>query len=215
MGLNDYSFDQLLPGYLTNVEKGRIRDSLEQFFDRPEKINYNGFYSMEGQNFLMQSDILHSVSGIDWNEEQNTYTTGYSPALLISNSCDVSTENNRSINSKEALFAPLISVKLHLQSLHEAGYRADQIQRFHTTLAKQEYTNLLYLPPNPINHEEYIVRLDRIYWVPQTQLVNIVNDLNGHRFVSLSDWGYYLYLTKLSLHTCRVPEEIERRNPHK
>jgi hypothetical protein len=211
MSLSDYSFDQMLPSYLTNTAKGRIKEALEQFFDDKEYISYNGFYTKEKHEYLMQSDVVHSVVGIDWNAEEKKYITGFVPALLISNSCDVALENDRSLNSKEALFAPIISVDTHLNFAKDNGSTVEQVDNIYRTLRRQEYTNLFYLPPNPVNGKDYIVRLDKIYWVPQTELIEILSDLDKNRFISLSDWGYYLYITKLSLHTCRIPEEIERK----
>ncbi len=211
---SDYSFEQMLPSYLTNTAKGRIKDALEQFFGDKENINYDDFYTQEHHDFLMQSDMMHSVIALDWNSGNRTYDTGYSPAILISNSCDVTLENNRSINNKEALFAPIISVENYLNFAKARGSSTPQLETFYTTLKKQEYTNLFYLPANPLNKQEYIVRLDKIYWLPRNELVETVKDLKNQRFASLSDWGYYLYLTKLSLHICRVPEEIERRTTY-
>jgi hypothetical protein len=212
MSLSNYSFEELLPPYLTNTAKGRIRKALEQFFGEKEHIDYSDFYTQQNNNFLLQSDVVHSIVGIDWNFKEKRYETGFSPALLISNSCDVTLDNDRSINGKEAMFAPLISVKNHLEQIKGKGHSDDQVNAFYQTLVKQEFTNLFYLPPNPINKNEYIVRLDKIHWVPQPELAEIIQDLSNNRFISLSHWGYYLYLTKLSLHTCRVPEELERKD---
>lgn len=211
MSLSSYSFDEMLPSYLTNTAKGRIKVALEQFFSDKDHIDYSDFYTLEKHSFLMQSDILHSIVGIDWNAVERRYETGFIPALLVSNSCDVTLENDRSINSKEALFAPIIPVKEYLEYAKGDGSSEAQVTNFYNILKRQEYTNLFYLPNNPVNGKDYIVRLDKIHWVPQTELVETLRDLDNQRFISLSDWGYYLYLTKLSLHTCRVPEEIERK----
>ena len=159
----------------------------------------------------MQSDLVHSVPGIDWDTQTKQFISGYIPALLISNSCDVTVENDRSVNNKEALFAPIIPLDNYLGLKRDLGYTDQQLATFYTALKKQSYTNLIYFPKNEINGQEYIVRLDKISWVPQTALIDMLKDLDNQRFISLSDWGYYLFITKLSVHLCRVPEEIERR----
>lgn len=212
MSLEKHSFDRLLPAYLTSTDKRRIRSALSQFFERETEINYAEFYSHHSHSVLMQSDLIHSIISIDWDDENRSYRTGYSPGILISNSCDVSLENVRSINNKEALFAPIISLLDFQQGLKEDNRSDAEIISFTNVLKRQEYTNLFYLPPNHLNHKDYIVRLDKIHWVPQTELGEIIKDLEYHRLLSLSDWGYYLFLTKLSIHTCRVPEDLERRN---
>ena len=212
MSINDYTFDKLLPPYLTDVDKGRIKAGLDQFLKGQDEIDYDGFYSYQNHNVLMQSDLVHSIISIDWDELGQRFKTGYIPGILVSNSCDVNLENKRSINNKEALFAPITPLRDYIESAREDKYSEDQIISFYDRLKKQDHTNLFYLPPNHINGREYIVRLDKIWWVPQTELIKIFEDINNSRFLSLSDWGYYLFLTKLSLHTCRVPEELERRN---
>lgn len=212
MNLRSYSLNELLPSYLTDTAKGRIQDALGQFSeDNSNTIDYTGFYSYEKQALLIQSDVVHSIPGIDWDTNTKQFISGFIPAILISNSCDVSLENERSLNNKEALFAPIVPVKDYVELGNRKGYSNSQLDSFYTTLKKQAYTNLLYLPQNEINSQEYIVRLDKINWVPQTELMEIIHDLENKRFISLSDWGYYLFITKLSIHLCRVPEEIERR----
>ena len=158
----------------------------------------------------MQADILNSVKGILWDESSGDIESGYNPAMLISNSCDVSVENTRSLNQKDALFAPIVPLAVYVDDCLKEGFTQGQVNSFLNVLRKQEYTNLFYLPPNPINGLEYFVRLDRIYWIPISQLKNTMENLSDSRFLSLSQWAWYLFLVKLSLHSSRVPETIER-----
>jgi len=206
--ISRFSFEELLPPYLISAEKGRIKTALRQFFNEGTEPLYDGFYTFKKQPYLMQADVLHSVKGINFDFDRGEYETGYNAAMLISNSCDVSTENNRAVNQKEALFAPIVPVNAYLEDFEEQGFSHDQLNNFYNTLKRQEYTNLFYMPP--VNDVDYMVRLDRTYWVPQSEIAEALSDLDGSRFISLSNWGYYLFITKLSLHLCRVPEEFER-----
>lgn len=209
MILSSQAFNELLPPYLHEITKGRIRNALSQF-TLEGNIDYSGFYTVSGNDYLMQADILNSVRGILWDENSEELESGFNPAMLISNSCDVSVENIRSLNQKDALFAPIVPLDVYVDDCLKEGFTRDQIDSFLNVLRKQEYTNLFYLPPNPINQLEYFVRLDRIYWLPISQLNQTMQNLKDSRFLSLSQWAWYLFLVKLSFHTCRVPETIER-----
>lgn len=209
MILSEQAFNELLPPYLHEVEKGRIRSALSQFTEEGE-INYSNFYTTNGPQYLMQADILSSVKGIMWDEQTGDVQNGYNPAMLISNSCDVSSENTRSLNQKDVLFAPIIPLEEYIADCEAAGTTQGQLTSFINVLKRQEHTNIFYLPPNPKNSREYLVRFDRIYWLPIYHLTDSIADVPQSRFISLSTWAWYLFIVKLSLHTCRVPETVER-----
>lgn len=211
--LSDYKFDELLPPYLSSQEKGRLQKGLEQFIRSSQKNktpDYSSFFLDESPNYFMQSDILNSVRMISWDTEAKDFRTGFSPAMLISNTCDLSKENIHTINKKEALFAPIIEIKEYCSDLEKEGYKKDHISTFYNTLRKQEFSNLFYIPPNNKNKKDYMVFLDKVSWFPSSELLNDNVELNSLRFISLSNFGYYLFILKLSYHLCRLPEVKDR-----
>jgi len=115
---------------------------------------------------------------------------------------------------KEAVVAPLAPLNEFLNDYQQLSENnEEQLKQFVLGLKRQEITNILYLPPNEHNGIDYIVRLDKISWIPRNELRKIFESLasaHTQRFISLSDWGYYLLITKLTSHFCRVPEEAER-----
>jgi hypothetical protein len=210
MTLSSQQFEELLPSYLHNVEKGRIYDSLAQFHSGNNVINYDRFYSLTKEPYLMQADVLNSVKGILWNEHSQAFDNGFMPAMILSNSCDMNLDNIRNMNEKNVLFAPLFTLSAYINDRRTRGGSEDVIRNFESILRRQEYTNLFYLPPNPVNKDEYIVQFDQISWLPISEIREIIEHVDEARFISLSNWGFYLFLVKLSLHMCRTPEEIER-----
>jgi hypothetical protein len=211
MILSGQNFDQLLPAYLHETTKRRIDSALSQF-ETDNEIDYSDFFSHLESEYLMQSDVVSSIKGIEWDEVLMDYMSGFNPAVLISNTCDIFEGNVRAVNPKEALFAPIIPLNEYIKDCKEEGYTDDQLISFKDTLIKQKFTNLFYLPPNYRNNKAYIVRLDKIYWSPASQVNVVTSDLKGQRYLSLSQWGFYLFLVKLSVHICRAPEEIEERS---
>jgi hypothetical protein len=212
MSFGKESIENLLPSYLTSTEKGRIKEGLRQFksgnknFDK----NYQGFYHLNPPEYWMQGDLLHTVKIVDWDSDEDDYYSAYSPVIMLSNTCDVSSDNVRSINPKQIIVAPVIPLKEYIDDLKSEGFSKSNIDSFCATLRNQEYSNLLYLPKNEVNQKEYLVFLDKILWVAPSQLVIQNNDIADKRFISLSNFGFYLLLTKISFHFCRIPEEKDR-----
>lgn len=210
---SEYKFDELLPPYLTSQEKGRLQKGLQQFIVNPQKNkipDYSNFYINSSSDYLMQSDLLNSVKMISWDEDAKDFKTGYISAMLISSTCDLSKDNIHTINKKEALFAPIIAISEFCADLKKEGYSEDRIKAFYDTLRKQEFSNLFYIPKNEKNENDYMVFLDKVSWFPATELINDEVKLNDLRFISLSNFGFYLFILKLSYHFCRLPEEADR-----
>lgn len=222
MPLDINNFERLLPSYLREEGKHRLRKALEQFSPNrgevglenlsqsKESIDYSNFFSDISPNYFMQGDMLNSVRIVDWDEEIDDYYSGFSSVMLISNTCDVTQENERSLNYKQSLLAPVISVEEYFADLEDTGYSVDKIKSYHTSLKKQEISNLIYIPRNDINGKEYIVFLDKIIWHPSKTLQKQVKNLEDSRFISLSNFGFYLVILKISYHLCRLPEEVDR-----
>lgn len=211
--LSQYRFEDLLPYYLTTVEKQRLKLGVEQFinFETKEKaLDYSSFYLKNPPEYLMQSDMLNSVKLVAWDDESKDFVSGFTPSVFVSNTCDVNNDNTRSINNKEAMFAPIIELEQYFNDLRDEGYSSSQITSFHNTLKQQDFSNLFYLPKNEKNGTEYIVFFDKISWSPIDELIKD-ESINNIRFISLSNFGFYLFILKLSYHFCRVPEEIDRK----
>lgn len=213
MKFRSETFYKLLPPYLTSIEKGRLESSLSQFHSvdiGTKDINYSSFYAENAPEYLMQGDILHSVKIVDWDDETSDYYSGFSSAMIISNTCDLSTENKRSVNIKQSLVAPVLSLREYFEDLKLAGYSKDQINGCHQVLKQQGYSNLLYLPPKLGSTEDFVVFLDKLVWHPTKSLSQQLTNLEHNRHSTLSLFGFYLLVLKISYHLSRLPEEGDR-----
>lgn len=134
--------------------------------------------------------------------------------MLLSNTCDLSENNERGLNTKNALFAPIIQLSKHIETLKTAGKTQVQIDGFINSLKKQEFSNLIFLPPFDLSKENlgYIVFLDKVFYRPTDSLNNIFENLSKNRIRSLSHFGFYLFLLKTINHLGRLPEELEARD---
>lgn len=211
MAFAEADWNALLPSFLTSSDKERLKQALAQFKkDDHKNISYLDFYSMYDYNYFLQADILSEIRYPKWDHTNRVYKASFPDSIIISNSCDISFENNRNINPKQCLFAPLVELAEFESDLIAAGYEASKLNQLFSEIRRQSISNLLYLPHRPDNKKEYIAFLDRLFWLPIDDLNSLVGSIKDDRVASLNQFGYYLFVLKLSYHICRLPEEIDR-----
>ena len=196
MSFGDLTWEATLPSYLTITDKTRLKDGLSQFFNpehRQKDKRYDNFYLNKPPAFFMQGDLINSLHVYDWSFENDVYTTGFSPVIIISSSCDVFPKEEKLLE-KEALFARLIPLEDFFSDLKDDGYTKENIASIYNGLKNQAYTNLFYLPPNPIDSREFIVFFDKIFWHPSENFFEKLKNINDARFLSLDHFGFYLFI---------------------
>lgn len=200
----------LFPSYLSDEEKGRLLEALEQFkdFDAKSKWSsktYSHFYAQFSYNYFLQGDLIREIRFPDWNREDRNFERTYTDALILSNTCDLDVSNIRKIN-KQVVLAPIIELAQYVEEI-----AIDQsIEEMVKGIKSQTISNILYLPPNLIDGKEYICHLDKAFWFPTEELNSYISDMEQTRIASLDYFGYYLFMVKLSYHFCRLPEEKQR-----
>jgi hypothetical protein len=201
----------LLPYYLVEPQKSRLKEALVQFYNRAsESIKYQDFYKDFGHTFFLQSDLLKEIRFAEWDEVTLSFSKAYTDAIVISNTCDIASENTRTLNKKECLLAPLIDFQEYLNELEKEGYTRDRIKEFSRIIRDQLCTNIFYLPLNTKDNREYIAFFDNLFWFPSQELNSYVGEIEQTRITSLSQFGHYLFCLKLSYHLCRLPEQCDR-----
>lgn len=238
MNLPD-SFENILSPNLNIGGKGRLVSSLEQFkidlkrFEQlnpeniiPEKYKrwnpqyYNEFYLNNPEPFFYQGDLLREIRNVKWKLKNTSSGMSmecekvYETALLLSNSCDISSDNNRSLNQKQALFAPVVELDKFESFLLEREVVKEKINSYILRIKNQFYSNILYLPTNPSTNKDYIAYLDKIFWFPTEELNSYLPDIKDTRIGTLDIFGHYLFIIKLSYHLNRLPEEPDRRSDY-
>ena len=158
----------------------------------------------------MQGDLIYDIRCPFWDNQSECYSKGYTNAIILTNTCDISADNSRSVNPKECILAPLIDLQDQIEILQERNINKSQIQTFVTSIRSQEITNIFYLPHTPGNGREYIAILDKIFWVNTSEINALLKTLKEDRIGTLNLYGFYLFLLKLSHHICRFPEDNDR-----
>lgn len=121
-------------------------------------------------------------------------------------------KSKHSLSSKQCLFAPLIEFQEYLKDLELAGYDNEKLGQFCKAVKAQLVSNLFYLPMIQKEEKEYVVFLDNIFWFPASELNAYMERIQENRMASLSHFGYYLFILKLSYHLCRLPEQCDRES---
>ena len=196
-------FKTYLPKYLSAEAQTNLFAQLDQFPGNIDSRLYT--FQLQEEQTLFQGDGLASL----WVADLPSQTIRKARVMVLSNTCDIAPENKRLLGPR-LLYCPVISfTKLEnllraQQNLPPRFNPAD----FFDAIRKQRNSSMFYLPKNDTLGEEAIALLDRINNC-DAQAISL-DELLRNRLFTLSDYGFYLFLYKLSLHLTRIREGVAR-----
>lgn len=100
-----------------------------------------------------------------------------------------------------------MDLQKYVENLQMKNIREDVIINHVKDIRKQAITSMLFLPANS-KMPDSIVFLNRITSVDNSYFSR--EELNKKRLFSLSDYGFYMLLFKLSVHFSRIQEKVNR-----
>lgn len=190
-----------LPKYLSEEQRKSLFDELSQF---PLNLDSRVFSDhMLDSKFLHQGDSFKEISIADYSMKNFKRCK----ALMISNSCDVSIENSRIYDSYIS-FVPIFSLERYKTLLISSGHETQRVNVHIESIRKQRVTSFFYLPNHSNLTEESFARFDCCFSFMLNQ--ELENELIDNRLTVLSDYGFYMLLLKLSIHSSRIQEAISR-----
>lgn len=188
-----------LPQYLSDSDARQLFSSLKDF---PNNID-SRFYSnyVLDDNILYQGDCLKDIPTLNLPDTQSKM----SQSMAISNTCDMDLNNKRLWNTR-ILFSQIILLERLVKGLYQK-FPEDKVSNYISSLKKQQITNAFYLPKSN-NLDEAVVFFD----YTNSFDIHFINrdSLKEKRLVSLSNYGFYILLIKLSIHFTRVQEKVQR-----
>lgn len=192
-----------LPQYLSSNEKNALREELSSF---PTDGTKDTIYScaFRDVDYLLQGDGIKDVEYLSF---PNTKTSKV-PVLLLSNTCDMSTDNER-MNTCRILFSPILKLEKYKDMLLKK-YTSNKVQNHINDIKKQYISQIMYLPKGGKLDYEGIVFFDRAISIPLSK--EIVADMCKRKLFTFSNFGFYLFLLKLSIHFTRIQEKIDRKS---
>jgi len=200
MSLEDFKI--YLPKYLSAESESELFEGLTQFSDNIDERLFT--------NYLLDNSVIYQGDGINDLMIVNLPDVERKevPCIIISNTCDIYPKNKRNFPS-QIVYSPLIELSKYYDSLVE-DLPEKRLQSHIDAIKRQRITQIFYLPTFENRTPEYIVFLDRLF--------NIGNDyvereeLKERRLFTLSDYGAYLFLYKLSIHFTRMQDKVERKS---
>ena len=196
------SFEEIkkyLPQYLSDSDTKKLFSALKDFPNNIDERFYSN-YSLD-DNILYQGDCLKDIPAFNLPDTR----TKLSQSMAISNTCDMDLSNKRLWNTR-ILFSQIILLEKLEKGLCQR-FPKDRVTNYINSLKKQQITNAFYLPKSK-NLDEAVAFFD----YTNSFDINYIDreSLKERRLVSLSNYGFYILLLKLSIHFTRVQEKVER-----
>jgi hypothetical protein len=195
-------FHIYLPQYLSEESEQKLFQNLSNY---PNNIAAN-FYVQHDRlaGSILQGDGLRKLLVINSEDLSKKEV----PCMIISNSCDIDPANLRPFQAN-VIYTPIFNLKKFSNGLESAKIKTGKaLADYIELIKKQRITQMLYLPPLGTILEESFVFLDRLFNLP---LEKVVGDTGKDvKLFTLDDYGFYIFLYKISLHFTRIREKIDR-----
>jgi len=192
-----------LPLYLNPEDRGALFEELKSFPDNIDQRIYTNNSDIF-ENNLLQGDGVDNQKLIFLPDT----TIKEKRVFIISNTCDIDLSNPR-IQSPKVIYCPIIKFSAYKNLVESSGFfnNPESIQDHLTAIRKQRITSMFYLPSHG-DLDESIALLDSLNHcrLDEDCLANMI----GNRVFSLGNYGFYLFLVKLSIHLNRIEEGINR-----
>jgi hypothetical protein len=190
-----------LPKFLSDSSEKELISELHAF---PENID-SRFYSnpIRQENNFLQGDGFGE--GIVCDIRNQRFKKA--PCIVLSNSCDISPENER-LYPTSVCYAPLVSFGKLIESLMHSGISKERIDTFNNDVRRQRISTIFFLPKGQGLEEEKLVFLDHVQNCPATFFHE--NQHASDKTFSLSNYGFYVLLLKLSIHFTRIRDGVDR-----
>lgn len=192
-----------LPKYLSPDTETKLLADLDAF---PESVDAR-FYGFIGKDerIIYQGDAIDDLIVVNLPDEKRADR----PCLVLSNTCDIDLQNRNKFPAN-VVYSPIIQLRRYAQILVEEGVYSEQSIRDHlNSIRHQMITQIFYLPAGQFLAEESIVFFDRLISCDNNYIKR--EDLSRLRLFSLSQFGHYLLLFKLSIHFTRIQEFVDRK----
>lgn len=190
-----------LPKYLSEESTKVLLEELKQF---PTDGTKDTIYTraLTNSKAIYQGDGITEMDIVNLPDTHTKKT----PAMVLSNTCDVHSGNKRFFSSR-ICYAPIIALSKYKDLLLNS-FSIEQVDSHIKDIKRQVITQIFYLPKGAGLQEESIVFLDRINNISNKVIKS--EELQTRRIFTLSDYGFYLFLLKISIHFSRIPEKVDR-----
>lgn len=193
-----------LPKFLSLESEHELFNGLKDFPKNIDERLYTTY--LQDTKVIYQGDGLKNLLVVNLPNSE----IKQAPCIILSNTCDIDLQNNRYFPS-QIVYAPIFNLKKYQQALLKNSKKTkEQIADHINAIKRQEVTQIFFLPEFHGKLEESIVFFDRVNNMPNTLVER--DKITSNRIFTLSDYGAYLFLLKLSIHFTRIQDKIERKS---
>lgn len=188
-----------LPKYLSPSSEQTLFEELRQF---PTNIDAGRVYSRT----IQMEEQLYQGDGIDGALVTNLPSAEIRPSnvVLLSNTCDMAVENRRLFPSR-ICYSPIFNLEKYRNKLIESNVTtSSRVEQHVNDIRYQKITQIFFLPRGGDLAEDGFIFFDRLNSSALT--TEDVDRLSRQKLFSLSNYGLYLFLFKLSIHFTRMNE---------
>ena len=197
-------FKKYLPRYLSSLSSKELFDGLKDFPENMNKRFYTDEISLD-EDIIYQGDGIRDLPFIVFPSTK----TGNLKAVILTNTCD-NDINNKRLNTSYICYSPLILLDSYKESLLKNSQQSKESVRGHIdSIKRQEATQFFYFPRGGNLENDSIIDFSLICSCTNKSIAR--ESLRQKRLFSLSNYGFYLLLFKMSIHFCRMGENIDRR----
>lgn len=192
---------QQIPYYLTAAPAQKfLVTELKKLIEGADRgyfipAGYDG-YTAE----MLQGDVWRGFQIFSFKSSNVSAARG----IVLSNSCDVSAENAR-VLPPNVTFAPIVKLSKIVERFETLGLDSEKVASRLTAIKTQTVTNMFYLPADGLLDEDYVALLDDLHSMPLE-----IHRKTAEKQFTLSMAGFYLFIFKLSVHFCRMHENVNR-----
>jgi hypothetical protein len=127
----------------------------------------------------------------------------------LTNTCDIDVNNER-LNPSYICYSPLILLDKYEQLLLKNLPKREKIIAEHiNTIKKQKVTQIFYLPKGGFLEGDSIIIFNRVSSCLSESVQR--DSVKQRKLFTLSNYGFYSFLFKLSLNFTRMGENVDRR----
>jgi len=193
---------QFLPRYLCEDSQEALRKELEKF---TKGAISRSLYTnrLLNEKIIFQGDALDGMLIVRLPDPK----IQTAKAIILSNTCDIDLNNERQFDSM-IVYTPIFDLGKYQESLSKNQVSESRIKDHIAAIRQQLITQIFHLPAGGFLKDEGIIFLDRV-----CSCVNSTIDrstIKNKRLFTLSDFGHYLFLFKLSLHFTRLTSKVDR-----
>jgi hypothetical protein len=191
-----------LPKYLSVESNENLFENLKDFPENIDSRIYNTRILEE--HTIYQGDGLEGLLVINFPDTRIDKVK----SMVLSNTCDININNIR-LYPSSICYSPIINLQKFIKKIEiRKTASREKISQFIQSLKKQRITQIFYLPKGGKLKQDSFIFFDKINSCSNTNIKT--SELKNIRLFSLSNYGLYLLLYKLSIHFSRIREGVDR-----